>query len=416
MQELPKIARERLAAGPVSSPHLDANLISAFAVHALLADERQRVIAHMAVCEDCRAEVQLVISAMWPGARATEAVRDLTPESASRFSWQRLLRWRPMAAAAGVLAISVAFWVATRQPASRGVHPAASVNLASKAEPPSSPAASAGATAARSQVPAPSGEAKQTLTRALPSSHENAVASNSEMTKGLGRDAASEVSGQLVSGKAQSPEQRETEVRPTGALAVAAPPPPAPVPASPEANRASAPPAVQPASAQAASTSIEAAAAPARGVQGAPTFLSLQKNLAAPSALAPRRMAQLATQPGVRWAVSGDATSGQPIPGAVQKSLDGGGTWQPVPVAPGVTFRVVFALGRDVWAGGVAGAFYHSSDDGEHWSAVSLATSGGTAAGNIVSIQFADASHGVVRTSSGQTWTTSDGGTTWQLK
>jgi photosystem II stability/assembly factor-like uncharacterized protein len=83
-------------------------------------------------------------------------------------------------------------------------------------------------------------------------------------------------------------------------------------------------------------------------------------------------------------------------------------------VAEGVTFRVVFALGNEVWAGGSAGAFFHSNDAGQHWSVVPLGTSARAVAGDIISIQFADAAHGAVITSSGETWTTRDGGEHWE--
>lgn len=132
--------------------------------------------------------------------------------------------------------------------------------------------------------------------------------------------------------------------------------------------------------------------------------------------MAPRRMMREARL-AVRWTVSTNAGAAQTNQGDVERSIDGGRTWQRVPVAEGVTFRVVFASGNDVWAGGTAGAFYHSSDGGEHWSPISLAapaTAIGTAVGDIVSIQFADATHGVVSASTGATWTTSDGGRTWQ--
>jgi hypothetical protein len=405
MRELPKVARERLAATPVSTPHLDSNLVTAFVEHALLPGERQRVIAHMAVCEHCRAEVQLVISAARIEAHEPEAVRDAITESRSPkhgFSWQRLLRWQPMAAAAGVLAISLAFWVATRQPILVQVHPAAPVTLESKAAPQSSPAANAGPTAARSKSSAPSGEPKHRPVLALPSSHEGAATSNSELMKSRQLNAEHELTGRLVTGKAQSPEVVAAEVRQADTL-VAAPPPPAPA-------------AAQPASAQAAPTGVAAEAAPARGVQRAPAFLSLETNLAGAYKVAPREVAQLETEPGTRWAVIPNVPLGESHQGAVERSLDSGRTWQRVPVAPGVAFRVVFALGREVWAGGAAGAFYHSSDGGEHWSGVPLRAGSGAVTGDIISIQFADPVYGLVSTSSGQKWTTSDGGGSWQLQ
>ena len=417
MRELPKVARERLAAGPAPAPHLDSNLIAAFVEYALLPGERQQVIAHMAVCEDCRAQVQLVTSATRSEAQNAEAVRDVTAESASRsrgfswprLSWQRLLRWQPIAAAAGVLVITLAFWVATRQPMSVRLHPAAPTTLATKAEPPSSPADNAGPAAARLQPPAPSSEAKHKLARALQSSPESSSTNNSDMLKSSERRAATEVAGRLVSDKTQSPERLEAQARPTGALAVAAPPPPAPAPAASATASKSAPAAVQ-----GVVVSVQAEAAPARGVAPAPASLSMRaENFAAKAARAPRPSALAGTEPAMRWAVTA-AAFGQANQGAVEKSLDGGRTWQPVPVAKGVTFRVAFALGRDVWAGGAAGALYHSSDGGEHWSAAPLATSSVAPTGDIVSIQFADAAHGVVSTSSGQKWTTSDHGRTWQ--
>jgi hypothetical protein len=146
-------------------------------------------------------------------------------------------------------------------------------------------------------------------------------------------------------------------------------------------------------------------------------------------------------------------TSSGPVPrwtisstGSLQRSFDQGITWQVVDVnadpahlvdatsvqisektsrakskearlkrdtsAP--TFRVVAASGTDVWAGGSGGALYHSPDAGNHWTRVTPTSSGAALAGDIVSLEFPDKQHGKVSTSTGEIWTTSDAGQTWQ--
>jgi photosystem II stability/assembly factor-like uncharacterized protein len=116
-----------------------------------------------------------------------------------------------------------------------------------------------------------------------------------------------------------------------------------------------------------------------------------------------------ALQPDARWAASDEAG-----PGIVEKSLDGGRTWQIVTVAAGVQLRAVFALGQDIWAGGAAGSLFHSGDGGQHWSAIGVSNGSATLSSDIVEIQFADAVHGSVRASNGERWITSDGGQHWQ--
>ncbi|MGH9509145.1 MAG: zf-HC2 domain-containing protein, partial [Terriglobales bacterium] len=59
--ELPTIVRERLqalASGPVGL-HPDADLLTAFCERTLTETERQQVIAHLALCADCRDAVAL---------------------------------------------------------------------------------------------------------------------------------------------------------------------------------------------------------------------------------------------------------------------------------------------------------------------------------------------------------------------
>ena len=68
MPEVPKIVRERLRSGALASrageptsqvlgPHPDADLLAAFAEQALLPAEREKMLEHLAMCEDCRTAV-----------------------------------------------------------------------------------------------------------------------------------------------------------------------------------------------------------------------------------------------------------------------------------------------------------------------------------------------------------------------
>jgi photosystem II stability/assembly factor-like uncharacterized protein len=113
-------------------------------------------------------------------------------------------------------------------------------------------------------------------------------------------------------------------------------------------------------------------------------------------------------QPAALWTISPG--------GKVQRSDDGGKTWEEVRVDEGVTFRVIQAVGRDVWAGGSGGALYHSSDDGVIWTRVNLSSDGSPTTETIVAIisSTRDLEHITVRTVSGQQWTTEDGGQHWQ--
>lgn len=402
MRELPKIARGRLAAGQQSSPpHLDANLISAFVERSLLPCERDDVTAHLAACERCRAEVRLVLAAIPAQAREAESGRDAA--SQARPWWRWTLHWQPVTAVAGLAAVSLIIWVSTRHPvryAGRAAAPAP-ITMASKttqAPSAASPGPSAGDKAVPVPGAAPAAETQQLAKRATASPRPQAGAATStfanETVGGIAGGAIADNTSAATAGQRELP------------LSVAAPaaPPPAPI---------SLPATERPAAAQGSAASGEPVAAAVRGVAPAPATLSVRASLyAAKAAPAPRQAALRRAEPAVRWAAS--ATPEATSQGAVERSLDGGLTWQRVPVSEGVTFRVVFALGSDVWAGGAAGAFFHSSDGGEHWSAVPLTSTGGTVAGDVISIQFADAAHGSVITSEGETWTTSDGGRHWQ--
>jgi photosystem II stability/assembly factor-like uncharacterized protein len=75
----------------------------------------------------------------------------------------------------------------------------------------------------------------------------------------------------------------------------------------------------------------------------------------------------------------------------------------------GVTFRAVATVGADVWAGSRGGVLYHSPDGGKTWKQTPF-----PAAQDIVSIAFSNARTGTIVTSTGEQYSTSDGGQTWR--
>src|SRR5260370_16806372 len=63
MTEVPKIVYDRLRAALPEQAHPDADLLTAFAEQALSAAEREGVLQHLALCEDCRDVVALALPA-----------------------------------------------------------------------------------------------------------------------------------------------------------------------------------------------------------------------------------------------------------------------------------------------------------------------------------------------------------------
>jgi hypothetical protein len=106
-----------------------------------------------------------------------------------------------------------------------------------------------------------------------------------------------------------------------------------------------------------------------------------------------------------KWSLSQD--------GLPQRSFDSGKSWEKIPIEKKNGFRALSANGMDIWVGGPTGLLYHSTDIGLHWTRVIPVVNAATLSADIVRIEFADAVHGKVMTSTGETWTTSDQGKTW---
>jgi photosystem II stability/assembly factor-like uncharacterized protein len=115
-----------------------------------------------------------------------------------------------------------------------------------------------------------------------------------------------------------------------------------------------------------------------------------------------------AGRPAALWSVASD--------GKVQRSKDGGKTFEQIHVAHGIKFRAIAALGNEVWTGGTGGALFHSVDGGATWSRAGINSGENTVTETIVGIQLRDTQHLTVTTASGSEWVSEDGGQSWQKK
>lgn len=100
--------------------------------------------------------------------------------------------------------------------------------------------------------------------------------------------------------------------------------------------------------------------------------------------------------------------------GGLQRSFDGGKSWEAVPLSQPYKLRVVATTGFHVWAGGGGGLLFHSSDGGSHFVIVKVGNQNSALNGDIVTLNFQDPQHGRVESANHEVWTTVDGGQTWQ--
>jgi Photosynthesis system II assembly factor YCF48/Putative zinc-finger len=151
---------------------------------------------------------------------------------------------------------------------------------------------------------------------------------------------------------------------------------------------------VQPGEAIAASTADSASINGNGMLAQSPAFNS--------SALAYSRRALLGSTP-YQWKV---------VEGKLLRSSDLRNWSEENPGGENVHFSVVSANGPEIWAGGTDAALMHSQDGGTRWERVTL---GASATGTINSIEAAGPNlH--VRSSSGQSWASQDGGRSWSLQ
>jgi hypothetical protein len=429
MAELPKLVRERLrTTASATTSHPGANLLTAFAEQSLRQHERAQVIAHLAHCADCREVVALALPV-----REDQVI--LSPE---RGNWFRLpvLRWAAIAAG-----IAVAVSVGTVEYRGRQMKQFRS-NVISKRETVaaleqssavpqmethkietqmSAPKANA------SNVAKQADEARTALasgTAAAKNAMHSRIMSGSSAASGISPAAGAAVRSSTPThelAKADSPKpEAKADVLIADSSQPAAPSESQTV-STESVEVSSAVPTVQTEEAQ-LSNNREVSKAKAMNKSSAAASTPIMgRNVSALQTLAPSNVA-------LRWTIS--------VTGTLQRSFDGGTTWQDVSVAPndsmnanltmkakvakekaatgGAVFRAVCATGMEVWAGGSGGVLYHTVDAGNSWARVVPSFEGIVLGGDIVSIQFPDPQHGQISTSTSELWTTADSGQSWR--
>lgn len=388
MAEVPRIVRERLRGQIASGDHPDANLLSAFAERTLTEPERAQILDHLSRCADCREMVALSAPSQVEEEQLVAVAAPAGASVAATRSWWRspVVHWSALTAAALVVLIAVGERMRLRQEYS------ASAPAVARYETPREPAS----TPAQPQAQKESQKATETARAPRP---------------------AEALSGQRAAGTGGARIASNGPVVESSAAAPAAPPPPPPEAKKLQSSAATDSGEGQPYDKLRKFDQPQLKALPAPSSKTAPGAARSAGVVAGGPLPAPSSQSTMVSQfaagsvvrrayVGPRWSVS-DA-------GVVQRSFDSGRSWKEVAVAEGVSFRAVAVVVNDVWAGGSAGALFHSTDGGDHWARVPVQASDRALSGDIVRIEFAEARNVVVITSTGETWTTSDAGATWR--
>jgi hypothetical protein len=385
MADIPKIARQRLEAMTSPGAHPDPNLLTAFLEKSLAERERQPVVEHLAHCPDCRE----VVSLSAPPLETAE----FAPARAGWLSWP-VLRWAAAAACLVVVGTAVTLRFRDKRQMEGFIQERQSTAAVTEKK--------AELKANKNKDEAPT---SMVVVKAEPAQPARAKAAEIAAS-GMAKSADSDLALRLV--PPVSPKSSDVPAAaPPNQLASAAPAPARS--AADLADKKAAETVEVTAGAETATTEV-AELTPGKAKEalhkstarnavdiGAVTYNSsknaeidtLSSNLAP---LVPR------------WTLSSDGT--------LQRSLNGGKSWQAISVASQAKFRALSAFGQEIWVGGSAGALYHSLDAGTHWVQVKPVANGSPLSADIIGVEFTDPQHGKLTTAS-ETWFTGDGGQSW---
>jgi hypothetical protein len=450
MTEVPKIVYDRLRAALPEQAHPDADLLTAFAEQALSAAEREGVLQHLALCEDCRDVVALALPAadITPPQTADEnGVRTTVSQAGSRaprklsLAWPTL-RWAALAAgavvAAAVLLVhpgklnqatppSVNQQVATAAPAASS-RKIASSSVPSSSVPPSPIDQSAFLAKTDEAQPKSELQLSKKLKAGqvvMPSPQEESgrlLADNKKDSGQADKLPAPADRARAFDYDARSSQAATETVEVSGATAAVSTEPSTEnaLMARNETPRNDAPAIEKAKPALQEMEGREEQKAQAAAVPG--SAKSLARNVMSTAKLASPASPTQAHN--VTWAITG---------GVLQRSVDSGQSWQDALHADHPVLCYA-SRDEDVWAGGQAGALFHSANSGVTWAQVQPSLKARQLSSDITHIEVRNNEvrneelrrdlrydvHGpgeiLLSTSNNEIWRSADGGKTWAKK
>jgi hypothetical protein len=363
---LQELARSQRAPADFDG-HLDADLLAAYAEDTLLPAERSGVLAHLAVCGECR-EVLSVATASRP-----DAAEDASAQPIARPVRAPLWGWLPwVATAAGIAAVAS---VLLFHPQKRLAPMTTSTNGATTAPDRTMPAG-----AMQQAVISAAPEAKARHEKPAPASSEPARLAQAQQKADVAKSQSSEQSERALA-------LNNADAEGSSSLSALS----QPIAGAMAAKEASQITTVEVTPTQNVMLPQTTNGEPAAGLGGP---------LAAGSVA--RAFSGVGARP--QWRIN-DA-------GQVERSF-GNGVWQEVLDAGKAKLRVVSVLRGSVWAGGDKLRLYRSADNGVTWSAVQLPPKG-DGANAITHVRFETPLDGKIDANDGSSWVTSDGGITWK--
>jgi hypothetical protein len=432
MTEVPKIVYDRLRAArplPFGLPgqaHPDADLLTALAERSLSTTERDGVLHHLASCGDCREIISLALPAaeipalaIAPAAEEkTQTLGERQPRWTGRlaskfaskigaFKFGRGLQWAALAAGVVVAASVLALYPgrSNRGAATNGIatntSAVSSAQVASSSAPASAtaqPPPTSFATSAESvAVQPPSGRQHSAATRSTEFAANKHLKASTRPSANFGANLASETTGQMSTVNHLMARNDAPAIE-------------------------KAKPALQSAEAEAAGANDQKS--DVNNMQ-AGDELKKQVQERDASALPPSALASTRAMSGAKMAPAVTGSVPHEVQfaitgGVMQRSLDGGQSWQNSLRLPSHPLICYTNHGEDIWAGGQVGTLFHSRNGGFSWVQVQPSIDGQRLFSDIIHIDVQSDAPGATNitlsTVNKETWISVNGGHTWEKK